>query len=180
MCICDAPLKDVAFCSHCGTLKSIELTSPFQAFELEEEFFDDIPFLNEKYLTIQNKLHPDRFLDLAEKKLAEKYSAYINWAYQLLKNSLKQAEFLLKDFSFSLSETDLMEQMEKYNFLESLTSKEEVALFQKNIEEEKAKTQSEMLHFLKNKKMENAGSSFMKLKFLSRLLEETFSKQERL
>jgi len=180
MCMCDAPLKDVAFCSRCGALKKSELTSPFKVFELEECFFDDLPLLQEKYLTLQNKLHPDRFTDAQEKKLSEDYSGYINWAYQLLKHPLNQAEFLLKDFSGSLPQADLMEQMEKHDFLESLVSKEERALFQKNIEEEKNQTEHKMLHFLKQKNKEKAGCYFMKLKFLSRLLEEIFSHQERL
>lgn len=180
MCNCNGPLKDVAFCSQCGALRTIDLNSPFQVFGLEETFFENGNLLKNLYLKIQNKLHPDRFPRAEEKRLAEQYSSYINRAYYLLKNPLKQAEFLLKEIQISLSSSDLIEQMEKREYLEKLTSTKEIEVFQKSVEKETEKTQKEMIKFFKEKERVKAAVCYGRLKYLSRLLEEIVLKKERL
>lgn len=173
MCTCQASLENLAFCSQCGALNIVELTSPFGVFGLEEVFSIDISFLTQLYLNLQNKLHPDRFShNEEEKKLAEKYSSYLNGAYHVLKNPLKRAEVLLKDFSTSFSQLDLVEQIEKREWLESLSSLEALSNFEKNMREEKNKTESEMAFFFKEENKEKAHLCLIKLKYIYRLLEE--------
>ena len=179
MCTCQAPLENIAFCSQCVALNSIEPTSPFQVFGLQESFFIDRSFLNKIYFDLQNKLHPDRFSSHDEERaLAEHYSSYLNWAYQVLKDPFKRAEILLKDFPSSVSQIDLMEQMEKHEYLESLSSRDTLSAFESRIMEEKNKIENEMVDFFKEKNHEKAKYCLARFKYFDRLLREVLVKKE--
>jgi molecular chaperone HscB len=181
MCTCNAPLQNVAFCSQCGALKLIELTCPFQVFGLPKEFSIDLSNLDDTYLRLQNKLHPDRFSHSAEaKRLAQNYSGYLNWAYHILKNPLKRSEILLEGGVFSASQEELIEQMKKREYLEEIFSEEALQEFEKSIREEKNNTEREMESLFKEGNKEGASQCFGRLKYLHRLISEIELKKERL
>lgn len=182
MCACKAPLENLAFCSQCGALNPVSLISPFYAFGLSESFNIDLSHLHHIYLKLQTKLHPDRFShNLEAKKLAQQYSAYLNEAYQALKDPLKRARILLKDLPpISLSPQELREQMEKREYLNSISSETDLAIFLDEITQQITRIEKKMSDFFAEKEIEKAHHTLVSLTYLYRLKAETLSRQERL
>ena len=183
MCQCNAPLENIAFCSQCGALTKLSLTSPFKAFGLPGLFNVDLALLNHTYLKLQKKLHPDRFVDNPEEKeLAQGYSSYINSAYQLLRDPIQRADLLLQDFPpISLSHQSLMDQMEKREYLNSISSSaKDLFSFAQKVRQEIDTRENQMSLFFENKEMEKAAYCLGHLKYLYRLKQEILVREERL
>jgi molecular chaperone HscB len=177
MCNCGAPLEDFAFCSKCGSLCDIKLTSAFLSFGLPETFFLDFSRVHKSYLVLQNRLHPDRFFNKeTEKKRAQKYSSHINWAYNVLKDPLQRAEILLDLIPDNFPVEDLMEQMEKREHLERLSDKQDLRDFKKIISEERHQAEKDMALFFKEKELEGAKKRLIKIKYLMKIEQEASSK----
>jgi molecular chaperone HscB len=69
----------------------------FQLFAMEEQFTLDLNALSQVYQNLQKTVHPDKFAHASEQEqlLSVQKSAQINDAYQVLKDPLKRAEYLL-------------------------------------------------------------------------------------
>ena len=102
----------------------------FQLFELPVTFAIDIPQLTERYRDLQRAVHPDRYANASdqERRLAMQRTAQLNEAFQVLKQPLTRARYMLElqgvDFN---NERDtqqdpmfLMEQMELREGLEEI------------------------------------------------------------
>lgn len=101
----------------------------FQLFDIEDSFDIDLNQLSSTYQSLQKMVHPDRFAHASsqEQLLAVQKSAEINDAYQVLKNPLKRAEYLLiqrgvdmpnekntyGDTSFLMRQMELREMLEE-------------------------------------------------------------------
>lgn len=99
----------------------------FQLFDLDTRFEIDDELLKQRYRHIQHQIHPDRFAgkDDQNQRLAVQFTAYINEAFQCLKQPLERAKYLLKlkgidialdtqshfDSEFLLTQMDLREQL---------------------------------------------------------------------
>ena len=70
----------------------------FEIFQLPLQFNINEKKLDESYRSILKSIHPDRFVNAteAEKKLSLSKSTQINDAYQILKNPIQRAQYLLK------------------------------------------------------------------------------------
>jgi len=68
----------------------------FEKFALEESFDIDLDVLEAKYLSFQHVFHPDKLVGKAEQIDLEYNSVLINEAYEILKNPLKRAIYLLR------------------------------------------------------------------------------------
>ena len=103
----------------------------FQLFDLDTGFEIDVELLNQRYRQIQNQIHPDRFAgkDDQNQRLAVQFTAFINEAFQCLKQPLERAKYLLKlkgldinldkqpqvDGEFLLAQMNLREELENIN-----------------------------------------------------------------
>jgi molecular chaperone HscB len=69
----------------------------FQLFSLEAHFTLDLNALSQAYQNLQKAVHPDKFAHASsqEQLVSVQKSAQINDAYQILKDPLKRAEYLL-------------------------------------------------------------------------------------
>ncbi|MDC0348911.1 Fe-S protein assembly co-chaperone HscB [Alphaproteobacteria bacterium] len=153
------------------------LKSAFLSFDLVEEFSLDLSRVHKSYLSLQNRLHPDRFFNNeTEKKRAQKYSSHINWAYRVLKDPIRRAEILLESTPDNFPVEDLMEQMEKRENLESLSKEEDFKGFKKNIAQERLQAEKEMALFFKERKPENAKKRLIKIQYLIKLEQEASNK----
>lgn len=101
----------------------------FQLFDIDLVFDIDINQLSSTYQQLQKTVHPDRFAHASsqEQLIAVQKSAQINDAYQILKEPLKRAEYMLKlrgvdmpdeqntygDTSFLMRQMELREMMEE-------------------------------------------------------------------
>tara|TARA_B100000809_G_scaffold220962_1_gene228962 strand:+ start:2799 stop:3326 length:528 start_codon:yes stop_codon:yes gene_type:complete len=100
----------------------------FQLFNIEVSFDVDLQQLSSNYQTLQKTVHPDKFVHASEQeqRIAVQKSAHINDAYQILKNPLQRAQYMLvqrgvempneqhsfQDTSFLMRQMDLREMLE--------------------------------------------------------------------
>ena len=100
----------------------------FQLFNIEVSFDVDLQQLSSNYQTLQKTVHPDKFAHASEQeqRIAVQKSAHINDAYQILKNPLQRAQYMLvqrgvempneqhsfQDTSFLMRQMDLREMLE--------------------------------------------------------------------
>jgi molecular chaperone HscB len=71
--------------------------SYFQLFDLPESFELDREALSERYRELQRVVHPDRYANASEqeRRLAVQASSHINEAFQVLRDPLARARYLL-------------------------------------------------------------------------------------
>lgn len=69
----------------------------FEIFRLPVSYDIDISQLSERYRTMQQQFHPDKYAGkpAREQRLAEQYAAVVNQAYNELKSPLLRAQYLL-------------------------------------------------------------------------------------
>jgi len=95
---CKGPVTiQLNFCRTCNAIQPPREYNPFQLFELSPTFDVDNMVLENKYLNLQQKLHPDLFVSKSnrEKDYAMQCAANLNDAYLKLKSPVKRAEILL-------------------------------------------------------------------------------------
>jgi molecular chaperone HscB len=70
----------------------------FSLFELPVAFRQDAALLDRRYLEMQSKVHPDRFVSAGEgeRRLSLQWATRVNEAYQTLKKPLPRAKYLLQ------------------------------------------------------------------------------------
>ena len=96
-------------------------TDYFSLFALPRRFTLDVSVLDEKYRSLQEKIHPDRFVqaDKETQHLSLQWATQVNKAYRILKNPLSRAHYLLHlqghdiglTNNFSMSDAFLGEQI---------------------------------------------------------------------
>ena len=94
----------------------------FELFGLKPSFQIDAERLDQTYREIQTQVHPDKFAHLGdqERRMSMQWATYANEAYQVLKNPLSRARYLLhlhgvdtqEESNTAMPADFLMEQME--------------------------------------------------------------------
>ncbi len=79
-------------------MSAVSRKNHFERFDLEENFELDLDLLEEKYLAFQQLFHPDKLVhkNKEEQIDLEHNSILINESYEILKDPLKRAIYLLK------------------------------------------------------------------------------------
>ncbi len=89
--------KNQFFCSHCKKVQPPNFRNEFELLDIEKKYDINLDDLENKYLKLQQQLHPDKFSSLSEKEI--KYSTLasstVNDAYKKLFNSVSRANLLL-------------------------------------------------------------------------------------
>lgn len=95
------------------------MSDPFVLLHLKKSYSMDLSMLENHYFEAQRKTHPDQFSQGNEQEKAEalKKSTAINKAYQLLKNPLARAEYLLREAGVEplLSDSSFLGQVIAWN-----------------------------------------------------------------
>lgn len=178
-CACNIGLKDGVFCKGCGGIQPVTFFSPFYVFGLEEAYFVEEKQVHRIYLDLQNKLHPDRFVfKNQEKLLAESHAGLVNWAYQILKDPIKRADYLLKGVADDFPPEQLMEQMERREQLEQVSDLEDLQNLKKNLEDEMDQVQKQMSVAFREQHMLGAKYNLLQIKYLQRLKESLVLKMK--
>lgn len=86
------------FCSSCGKL--LQLTQGidyFALFEMPRQLWIEMSGLEQKFLQLSWKLHPDNFVNASEqeRELSLKRSSELNDAYRTLRDPIARVEYLL-------------------------------------------------------------------------------------
>ena len=129
------------FCHTCGAAQPPAQLDHFRRLGLEPDFDVDLDMVEKRYLGFQRAIHPDRFATkpAKERVLAERQAVALNEAYEVLKDPLRRAAYLLGlngiDAAVSKDETVrdpelLMEAMEAREALMEATSIDKVEKLQ--------------------------------------------------
>jgi molecular chaperone HscB len=84
-------------CGQCGKIQPPSTEDFFVALGMSSTFYIDLKSLEEKYLQLQQKIHPDLFVDKSsrEKLYAGQQARFFNQAYETLKDPIKRGYYLL-------------------------------------------------------------------------------------
>jgi molecular chaperone HscB len=86
------------FCSSCGKVLQVPQNSDYFAmFELPRKLWIEMGALEQKFLQLSWKLHPDNFVNAAqeERDISLKRSSELNDAYRTLRDPIGRVEYLL-------------------------------------------------------------------------------------
>ena len=86
------------FCSSCGKLQQLpQGIDYFALFEMPRKLCVDLGSLEQKFLQLSWKLHPDNFINASpeEQELSLKRSSELNDAYRTLREPVARVEYLL-------------------------------------------------------------------------------------
>ncbi|MBR9789506.1 MAG: co-chaperone HscB [Vibrionaceae bacterium] len=166
----------------------------FELFGLPSQFKLDGSLLSSQFRELQKRFHPDNFATASERDrlMAVQKAAQINDAYQILKNPISRAEYILAEQGTEIRGEQqtmqdpmfLMEQMELREELEDIagSSDPELALFDfdskvsKMYKQQLASVEQELDDGL----WAEAADRVRKLKFIAKLKNEIELAEERL
>jgi len=86
------------FCSSCGKVLQVpERSDYFSMFEIPRKLWVEMGALEQKFLQLSWKLHPDNFVNAApeEREISLKRSSELNDAYRTLRDPVARVEYLL-------------------------------------------------------------------------------------
>lgn len=158
----------------------------FELFGLVQSFAIDVDRLEQAYLELQGKVHPDRFAHLsdAEKRLSMQWATRANEAFRTLKSPLARGQYLLElkgvdpafETNTAMSAEFLMEQME---WREALEEAKEAAdedtldeLSRRIRRDTKALVETLEVQFDTDGDLDAAADTVRRLKFLEKLQHE--------
>ncbi len=166
----------------------------FELFGLPSQFTLDGSLLSSQFRELQKRFHPDNFASASERDrlLAVQKASQINDAYQILKNPISRAEYMLSENGVDIRTEQqtmqdpmfLMEQMELREELEEIADKAdpEDALF-----DFESKVSKMYKHHLRTVEDElngelwlQAADSVRKLKFIAKLKNEIEQVEDKL
>lgn len=158
----------------------------FELFALELDFSQDLEKLRKQYLTLQSQFHPDKVASASgyERQFILQVSTLINDAYQILKNPVTRAQYLLtlenqtpvNNMTYAFDEDFLMQQMalrEQIAQLKESTDSEEIASFKKKVQLNISDYEIALSHAFQNKlSTEKINQLICELQFYQKLEKE--------
>src|ERR1700739_560464 len=87
------------FCSSCGKILELpQAVDYFALFEMPRKLWIEMSLLEQKFLQLSWKLHPDNFVNAleSERELSLKRSSELNDAYRVLRDPVGRVEYLLE------------------------------------------------------------------------------------
>lgn len=175
-------------CHECGKLQPSNERDPFYIYALEPSFIIDEKELEQKYFALQMQFHPDKFVTKSdkEKMIASQISMNINEAYQLLKDPIARADYLLTQKGLAsihdeeqhqASPVLLMEQMEKRLQLENARDAETLT----NLYKQGKAALTGIMHLIQkafeNNELEEAQQQLLRLQYEQKFLQQVQAKQ---
>jgi molecular chaperone HscB len=96
---CNAPTNAAAFCPACGKIQSLPANADyFTFFGLPRKLWMGMDGLEQKFLQLSWKLHPDNFVNTDERarEMSLQRSSKLNDAYRVLRDPVARVEYLLE------------------------------------------------------------------------------------
>jgi molecular chaperone HscB len=96
---CHTPAGGAAFCASCGKIQPLPSGADyFTFFGLPRKLWLGMDSLEQKFLQLSWKLHPDSFVNLTEreKEISLERSSKLNDAYRVLRDPVARVEYLLE------------------------------------------------------------------------------------
>jgi molecular chaperone HscB len=189
---CKGPVSPRAlFCSTCGAVQAPGQTDHFARLGLMRGFDLSPDQLQKQYFGFQRRLHPDRFATRTpkERALSQQQATALNEAYEVLKDPLRRAAYLLRlagrvvNVEESATVSDpvlLMEAMEMREALEEAETAEEVTEIAAKAEADVQACVAAISRAFAADDLEGAGKLTTRLKYLGKLAEEAKARRIRL
>lgn len=186
---CSAEIKEADFfCPSCNIIQPPSQSDHFSRLAMPRDFDLGIKKLEVSYFSLQTKLHPDRFSRKSEKEklYSMQQSMSLNEAYEVLKNTLSRAEYLLKLESVIVNADNatvkpcqilLAESLESRERLSDATTENEIRVLTIENMENKLTTIDEIKQNFTQRKLEEAAQNTIRLRYLEKLAEEIKSKK---
>jgi molecular chaperone HscB len=168
----------------------------FELFELPVSFEVDLEDLALRYRELQRAVHPDRFANASEqeKRVSVQHAAQINEAFQVLKQPMSRARYLLVLNDMAIDDTDtqmdpafLMEQMELREALAEVRGAADPFAALNQARDTIEARERELVESLQQafadggaQALEGARESVRKMQFMQRLLSEVDDMEETL
>lgn len=127
---CRGPVgRALAFCAVCGAVQPPHAADHFERLGLERGFGVDEHELARRYFALQARLHPDRFAGKTAKERAASLAqaTALNEAYQVLRDPLARAGYLLQLAGASAPTEESATINDPELLMESLDRREELA-----------------------------------------------------
>lgn len=157
----------------------------FQLFQLPEQFDLNPTELEQQYRTLTARFHPDKMATASsfEQKQAMMMTATINQAYQILKNPIDRAAYLLTQHGIdadapehtSFAPEFLMQQMqwrEQLNDARETQNTIELAKLQSEIQDVQTELYQELAHSFTQQEYQQATLLVRQGRFLNKLQQE--------
>lgn len=96
---CNSPTSNAAFCPACGKIQSLLSGADyFTYFGLPRKLWTNMDGLEQKFLQLSWKLHPDNFVNTTEREreISLQRSSRLNDAYRVLRDPVARIEYLLE------------------------------------------------------------------------------------
>ncbi|KAI9259610.1 Co-chaperone HscB, C-terminal oligomerization domain-containing protein [Phascolomyces articulosus] len=177
---CGAKTKSTSVICDNADCKAIQPVQPqVNYFDLllegKEYSFDvDTKAMRFKFLTLQQKAHPDSFSQSSkqEHEYAQLQSSLLNKAYGTLKDPLARARYMLELEGVEISETEslhepelLMEVMELREELDEVTNEEELGQVKETNDAKYQETVQNLSEAFKNKDLDHAKELMVQLQY---------------
>ena len=167
------------FCNNCNKIqKPVEIDS-FKIFNLKYNYLINQDDLEIVYYSLQSKLHPDKFINCMENEIlfSQIHSSNLNNAYQILTDTVKRADELLKCLGLKLESSNsfndvnvLAEVMELQEELENITNEEQKKFFKEKILNKVNKIEEKLNVAFNNRKLDEAESLKVQISYLIKIL----------
>ena len=148
----------------------------FDIYEIEPSFSISENELKKRYLVLQKKFHPDRFAhsSIEEQKTALINSSLINDAYQVLKDDIRRAKYLLEcngvEITNHTNPAFLMKQMEYEEKIEDHSNdKNQLLSIQKELQEELEQYKDKLTVDFDKKNFDRATNQINEFIFIDKL-----------
>lgn len=172
------------FCKTCAAVQPPGQVDHYQRLGLGRTFDIDEAGLDRHYFDLQRQLHPDRFATKSsqEKMLSMQQATCLNEAYEILKDPLRRADYLvhlqgagvLTEGCDLVNDTALlMESMEMREALAEAETPEAINEIIKRARKDIQECIADLSHVFAEDKLEEACHLTTRLKYLRKLLDET-------
>jgi molecular chaperone HscB len=154
------------------------MTNYFQLFELPVDFDIELAVLEQHYFVLQNKFHPDRYINSGPevKNEAMRHSILLNEGYNTLKDDFKRAEHLLSLCGINIDEGEklvapdiLMEVMDLQEQLIDVNLEQRNILIKDVVGKIKV-LYNDFSHLYKRVDLEAAHQVLLKIKYYSKII----------
>ncbi|GGF73702.1 co-chaperone protein HscB [Terasakiella brassicae] len=178
------------FCETCHAVQPPGHIDHFSRFGLQKAYSLDVDGLERSYFELQRHLHPDRFANKTpkEKTLSQQQAVSLNEAFEVLKDPLKRADYLLSVLGMTGISHDhtvndpvlLMEAMETREALMEAQSVDTVNALSDKARRDVRDCVRAIAQAFDQEQYDEARKLALRLKYLTKLLEETRQHKARL
>lgn len=179
---CRAPAEGL-FCPGCGAVQPPGDRDHFTRLGVAPGFALDAADLDRRYFALQRQLHPDRFVKKSprERAISQSQAASLNAAYEILRDPLSRAVYLLRLQGIDLEPAGgqtisdpvlLMEAMEMREALAEAADDHAVLAIGGQVEADRAAAQAALAKAFAAADLAAARTQALRLKYLTKLAED--------